>query len=102
MTNLVLTETWKEDTPMASPSTAHQLINRLVCLIDMNKESSVLIHGGGGGSNCLLVCAMYVLADQLQYETSVDVFNVVKFLHTQRFNAKINYVSPDIFYKMIK
>lgn len=101
VTNLIFNSAWWEDTSPQKTDIALDLIKRMNYFVEMLKDSNILIHGHGGGSNCLMVCALYVLIDQLTFENSVDIFNVVKYLNTQRWNTKINYDQYDYLYKCL-
>ena len=93
VTNVILNHAWPTSTRPSDCWSCVELAKRIGHFYEICKSPNILLHGYGGDSNCLLVCALYVLVDQLMFENSVDIFNVVKYLNTQRCNTKINYVS---------
>lgn len=93
VTNLILNQQWATGTRPSDTWNCLELVKRIGYFYELCKSPNILLHGSVGDSNCLLVCALYVLVDQLLFENSVDIFNVVKYLNTQRYNTKINYVS---------
>ncbi len=46
-----------------------------------------------GGSNCLVLAALFVLINQFKQEKTIDLFRTVKHMNSQRYNVKINIVS---------
>ena len=93
VTNLIFNRQWSVDTSPVETKLLLNFIKRINHFAEIFKDPCILIHGTGGGSNCLLMCGLFVLVDQINCENSVDIFNVVKYLNTQRWNTKINYVS---------
>jgi len=93
VTNFVLNQVWPENEALKETGQALEMIKCVAGVVESCKKSNIVIHDKTGGSNCILMCALYVLVDQMMFENCLDIFNVVKFMHTQRLNAKLSYVS---------
>lgn len=91
--NLVVDQVWLDGGVLKRTGDALEIVKCVAGVVESCKETNIVIHDRTGSSNCILMCALYVLVDQLMFENCVDIFNVVKFLNTQRFNAKLNYVN---------
>jgi protein tyrosine phosphatase len=75
---------WPEDGVPRDRANFVRFVNQVEKVAADFTRTCVVVHGGPGGSNCSLFCALSILFDQYKTEQYVDVCRSVKKLKTQR------------------